>query len=66
LCNTKKMEVKNMTATLNDLKKEARKLYKRLERQALNTVNNREDIARYNHLMAKINGGEEHGSQSKL
>ena len=55
-----------MTATLNDLKKEARKLYKRLERQALNTVNNREDIARYNHLMAKINGGEEHGSQSKL
>jgi len=48
-----------MTATLNDLKKEARELYKRLERQALNTINKPDDIARYNHLIAKINGGDE-------
>jgi hypothetical protein len=55
-----------MAATIKDLKKEAGRLYKRLERQALNTVNNPEDINRYNYLISKIQGGEQNGRQEIL
>lgn len=43
-----------MAANISDLKREAGKLYKRLERQAFDTVNKREDIERYNFLINEI------------
>ena len=55
-----------MAATIKDLKREAGRLYKRLERQALSTCNSKEDINKYNYLISKIQGGEQNGRQEIL